>query len=124
MSFSTALAMVGKRILVIDTEPVSVLIKLHLTLRGHKVMTASGHAEIYKKIKHFRPEVITMDTEGGVGIEMIERLKSDPSTRDIPVMVLTISDNEEQCLEMGANCFMQKPFDADKLAQNIDYLAS
>jgi class 3 adenylate cyclase len=56
------------------------------------------------------------------GYEVLERLKADPALRDIPVIVLSASDESERvvrCIEMGAEDYLPKPFDPVLLQARI-----
>ena len=56
------------------------------------------------------------------GYEVLERLKADPALRDIPVIVLSASDETERvarCIEMGAEDYLPKPFDPVLLQARI-----
>ncbi len=71
-----------------------------------------------------KPDVIITDVEmpGMNGYEVCEKLKSDPATSHIPVLFLSSLDSLQQRLsgfESGADDYLVKPFEADKLADKI-----
>ncbi len=56
------------------------------------------------------------------GIEVLEKMKSDPRTKKIPVVVLTSSRQDpdiRRCYELGANSYIVKPVDFDKFADAV-----
>ena len=56
------------------------------------------------------------------GIEVLEKMKSDPRTKKIPVVVLTSSRQDpdiKRCYELGANSYIVKPVDFDKFADAV-----
>lgn len=56
------------------------------------------------------------------GIEVLEKVKSDPQTRSIPVVMLTSSNESpdiEKCFELGANSYIVKPVDSDNFFHAI-----
>jgi CheY-like chemotaxis protein len=68
-----------------------------------------------------KPDVILLDLNQRVpGKQLLERLKTDPDTRDIPVVVMTAIENDAMrglCLSLGAIEFVLKPFDAMFMAR-------
>jgi len=59
------------------------------------------------------------------GIEVLKAIKNDPRTRPIPVAVLTSSrqqDDMNNCYQLGANSYIQKPIDFDQFQKMIDDL--
>jgi len=59
------------------------------------------------------------------GIEVLEKIKSDERTKAIPVVVLTSSRQEpdiEKCYQLGANSYIVKPVDFDKLVEAVSQL--
>jgi len=56
------------------------------------------------------------------GLEVLERLRADPRTRLLPIVILTSSDEEQDRLrsyENGANSFVRKPLDFAELAETV-----
>ena len=59
------------------------------------------------------------------GVEVLRRLKADPSTRNIPVIMLTTTDDPreiQQCYELGCNCYITKPVEYQKFAEVMSRL--
>ena len=79
-------------VLTIDDDPVAVKhIEAVLGEKGFTVVGALSAAEGMRAAKAERPDVIILDLlmPGTDGFEVVERLKADPSTADIPIVVLT-----------------------------------
>jgi CheY-like chemotaxis protein len=73
------------------------------------------------------PRVILLDVKLPrlSGIEVLERLKADPRTRGIPVVMLTSSSQDadlQLCYQRGANSYIVKPVDLDEFTETVDRL--
>ena len=56
------------------------------------------------------------------GIDVLRRLKADPATDQLPVIVLTTTDDPrevQRCYELGCNCYVLKPVDYDRFVEAI-----
>ena len=56
------------------------------------------------------------------GMEVLEKIKSDPNIKSIPVVILTSSQEDpdiKKCYDLGANSYIVKPVDSDKFFQSI-----
>jgi two-component system response regulator len=74
-----------------------------------------------------RPKLILLDLKLPKldGIQVLEKIKSDPSTRRTPVVVLTSSKEEPdiaRCYDLGANSYIVKPVDFDEFRECITQL--
>jgi len=59
------------------------------------------------------------------GVEVLKRLKSDPRTRNMPVIMLTTTDDPReirQCYDLGCNCYVTKPVDYQKFSDVMNRL--
>jgi two-component system, cell cycle response regulator len=117
------------RVLVVDdVEPNVRLLEAKLQHEYYTVMTAnSGEAAIAKALSE-NPDVILLDVmmPGLDGFETCKRLKEDPATRHIPVMMVTALDQREdrvRGLEVGADDFLSKPIDDVTLLARVKSLA-
>ena len=108
-------------ILVVDDEP-DVLFLLRLTLEsaGYSVVEAAHGAEALETIHHARPTLVITDLMMPVmdGRELIRRVRSEPETADLPIMLL--SANPDQSID--ADRVMRKPFNPRDLTRVIDEL--
>ena len=105
------------RILVVDdVEPNVRLLEAKLTLEYYEVLTAGDGATALQIASDERPDIILLDVmmPGMDGFETCRRLKADPVTRHIPVVLVTALDGREdkiKGLEAGADDFVTKPID-------------
>jgi signal transduction histidine kinase/CheY-like chemotaxis protein/HAMP domain-containing protein len=111
----------GNRIvLAIDDDPdVISLISQELEEEGYQVVGAQRALEGIQQAQHLHPHAITLDImmPGMDGWEAISRLKSDPATADIPVIVVSIIDDKERGFKLGADEYLVKPVDRESLSR-------
>ncbi len=106
-----------------DTPDVIRVIRLALH-HEFRVLAASDGEKGWQLAKKHRPTVIVTDLmmPGLDGLELTRRLRSDPCTRHIPVVMLTArADVEDRVagLEMGVNAYLAKPFSAKELITTV-----
>ena len=104
-----------------DDETYSMALKLRLEAHGVAVVRAFDGMEGLRSAFGRLADVILLDYEmpGGRGDYILRRLKDNPVTKDIPVIVITgTSDHnlERKMLALGAAKFMTKPIDFNELA--------
>ncbi|HEY0600297.1 PleD family two-component system response regulator [Brevundimonas sp.] len=105
------------RILVVDdVEPNVRLLEAKLTLEYYEVLTAMDGAGALEIAAAERPDIILLDVmmPGMDGFETCRRLKADPVTRHIPVVLVTALDGREDKIKglgVGADDFVTKPID-------------
>jgi two-component system alkaline phosphatase synthesis response regulator PhoP/two-component system response regulator VicR len=119
-----------RRILVVDDEPnIRRLIELHLSGAGYQVLTACDGEEALAAVEGRRPDLIVLDVmmPGPDGFQVLETLKGDPETADIPVLMLTAKDGDDQIRHgwrTGADMYLTKPFNPEELRRVIDRMAA
>lgn len=91
---------------------------------GHKVIYAENGEKGYALAKSAKPDLIIMDIEMPVmnGIEATTRIKSDPDTAQIPVLIFTALGSEEdirKAREAGGQGFLNKPISREALQESI-----
>ena len=108
----------GPLILVIEDDMVAAeLIRTHLTDGGYRVaLVASGHAGL-GAARRLQPHAITLDL--GLpdldGWEVLYRLKNDPATQGIPVLIVSARDQGQVGFSLGAVDYLVKPVDPKRL---------
>lgn len=107
------------RVLVIDDDrSIRELLSLHLANRGYDVAVAEDAIVGGKIVLAARPQLIIIDVNMPYmdGPEFVAALKSDPQTRDIPVVFLTSDDDVvDRAKRLGAVACLKKPIMADRL---------
>ena len=105
-----------KRVLVVDDERHIVrLVQVNLERQGYEVLTAYDGVECLEKAKAEKPDLIILDVmmPRMDGFEALQRLKSDPETNQIPVIMLTARAQDRDVLQgyqYGAALYLTKPF--------------
>jgi signal transduction histidine kinase len=104
------------RILVVDDNRTNRLkLSMSLEQQGHTVCPAEGGQQALDRLKAEAFDVILLDIlmPGMDGYQVLERIKSDPERRDIPVIVISAVDDIDsvvRCIEMGADDYLPKAF--------------
>jgi two-component system, cell cycle response regulator len=117
------------RVLVVDDlEPNRRLLEAKLGAEYYEVVTARRGEEAVQKARRGRIDIVLLDVmmPGGMdGFETCRRLKSEPETRHIPVVLVTTLDDREsriKGLEAGAEDFLTKPIDDVQLIARVKNL--
>ena len=90
--------------------------------KGFRAVVTGRGAEALQLARELKPDAITLDVSlpDVDGWRVLERLKDDPATRHIPVYLVTVTDEPERSLQMGAMGFLLKPADRTALAGAFD----
>jgi signal transduction histidine kinase/CheY-like chemotaxis protein len=110
-------------ILVIDDDAsVRDLTSRFLTKLGFHVVAAANGEEGMRLARQVEPLVITLDVimPECDGWTVLKKLKKDPALAEIPVIMVTIVDNEAMGIDLGASNYLIKPVDRDRLAVLIE----
>jgi signal transduction histidine kinase/CheY-like chemotaxis protein len=110
----------GSLVLVIDDDPiVHDLVSRSLMREGFRVETAKDGIEGLKKAKELQPDAITLDVmmPRMDGWAVLTKLKSDPATANIPVIMLTMVSDQSMGYALGAAEFLTKPIDRNRLIE-------
>ncbi|HEX5422609.1 MAG TPA: ATP-binding protein [Candidatus Acidoferrales bacterium] len=113
----------AETILVIDDDPVvRDLMSRFLGKMGFDVVAATSGEQGLALARRIRPAVITLDVvmPGIDGWGVLKSLKADPQLSGIPVIMVTIVDNEIASANLGASAHLVKPIDRDRLADLIE----
>ncbi len=107
-----------KRIVVVEPDlDIREIVGHILSDRGFEVIPYENEKGMFENIVFIMPDIILLDifsvTEAGT--ELCRRLKEDPKTRDIPVIVLSTHTRAEIVKEICAEDVIPKPFDIDHL---------
>jgi signal transduction histidine kinase/CheY-like chemotaxis protein len=112
----------GARVLVIEDEPGAIrLLRTYLEAEGYSVQVATdGEAGIHAARAQL-PDAIILDIllPGLDGWEVLRRLKADPEVCDVPVVVVTVVDERNVAMSLGAVDYFLKPVDPDALLARL-----
>jgi CheY-like chemotaxis protein len=114
-----------KTILLVDDSKTLLLMEQMILKQGpYRLVTASDGVEAIEKARQEQPQLILLDLMMPEldGLETCKRLKSDDSTRQIPVIVVTTrgeSGKKEQAFASGCDDFLTKPIGAHTLLEKV-----
>jgi DNA-binding response OmpR family regulator len=117
-------------VLAVDDEPhILFILSKVLNSKGCKVLTADGGEKAIKLTLKNMPDLIILDVmmPDISGFDVCQHLKSDPKTKDIPIVILTAEQNEahkEAMIRMGIADYIPKPFSPNGLSKKIDEILS
>jgi two-component system, cell cycle response regulator DivK len=112
-------------ILIVDDNPSNLkLAKILLESEGHHVITAGDADEALRVLETLVPHLILMDIQlpGMDGLTLTERLKSNPRTRDIPVVAMTayaMKGDEARAHAAGCQGYITKPIDTRHFVADV-----
>jgi DNA-binding response OmpR family regulator len=110
-------------VLVIDDDPtIHDLVRRFLSKQGFKILTANSGEEGLRLAKTLRPQAITLDVmmPGMNGWSVLTALKANPQTADIPVVMMTMVDDQNLGYALGAAEYLLKPVQAKQLGTVLD----
>ena len=118
----------GRVLVVDDDDVIRQLITVNLELEGFEVATAVDGQDCLDKVKDVRPDVITLDIMMPRldGWEAASRLRADPDTDSIKVVLLSARAQEADLARgsrIGVDAYLTKPFDPDELIEVVRTLA-
>ncbi len=115
----------GARVLVVeDSATTAVMITEFLRQQGYHVQESRSGEEGLRVARRFRPDIILMDClmPGIDGLEACRRLRRDPVTEDVPVLIITALNDEQaaqEAIDAGASDFITKPIFMPVLRQRL-----
>ncbi len=115
----------GKVLVVDDEEYIQHILNFSFGAEGYDVVTAADGEEGIKKAKSEKPDIIVLDIMMPKmdGYEACRRLKTDPSTKNIPVILLTAKGREvdrKLGTQAGADDYVVKPFSPGRLIERVE----
>jgi len=115
-------------LLVEDQDSIRHLIEALVSARGHKVVAAKNGAKALELALNTPPDVVLLDLHlPGLydGFDVCEKLRANPTTRTVPVVVISASDDTEsrdKAARTGATSYYGKPFSPMALLKELETL--
>lgn len=112
-----------QKILILEDEPnLSELLKELLTIEGYNVSAPNSFDQINEMVAKFLPDAIIMDIHLGDidGLKAIADIRLDPTHSDLYILALSGVNLTYEAKEAGANAFLQKPFMADEIINQLN----
>lgn len=110
-----------KKILAVDDERHIVrLVQVNLERAGYEVVTAFDGKDALEKVASEQPDLVVLDVMMPYmdGFEVLQNLRKNPSTRDLPVIMLTAKAQDADVFrgwQSGVDCYLTKPFNPMEL---------
>ncbi len=115
----------GKIILAVDDDPQVIgLYERYLHPQGYQVVPLTDSSRTVERVKQLKPAAVTLDImmPGIDGWQILANLKSDPQTRDTPVILCTILEELDRGFNLGAADYLVKPILEEDLVRALDRL--
>jgi PAS domain S-box-containing protein len=112
-------------VLIVEDEPSArELMVSYLEPQGYQTATAASVEEGLVKLRELCPDVVTLDLllPGEKGWHMLSELRRKPETASLPVIVVSVLDEQESALASGASAYLTKPVKKDVLLRTIKQL--
>ena len=110
-----------------DHQDVVDILRIMLESKGFNVRCAYSGKDLFAGMEELKPDIIILDIMMPVmdGLEVLTRLKGDPSTAYIPVILLTAMVQQENIFEgykTGADYYITKPFTSTQVLEGINII--
>lgn len=111
-----------------DSKTVRIIIRNAFKRYDCEIVEASHGVEGLEKAKT-KPDLVLLDITMPImdGIEMLQKLRANPTTSDIPVIMLTAEGQKataEQAMALGSRGYLMKPFTNDTLVQHVSKIVT
>ncbi|HEX9126394.1 MAG TPA: response regulator [Methylomirabilota bacterium] len=113
------------RVLIVEDEPdIRELVVHHLKREGYQVSAAASGEEALRQVQTAPPDLVLLDLMMPAmdGLEVCRRLRQDPVTASLPIVMLTAKGDEVDRvlgLEIGADDYVVKPFSPKELLARV-----
>jgi CheY-like chemotaxis protein len=115
--------MISKTVLVVDDDQdIAQLIRLQLENNGYRVLTTGRGRQALEIARRSKIDLIVLDRllPDVNGMEVLEALKADSATTDIPIIFLTIVEDDGTAMERGASAYMTKPINEALFLEQVE----
>ncbi len=116
------------RILVVEDDPdIAELLRHYLERASHQVDVLTNGTDVLPRVRENEPDLVILDRmlPGLDGLEICRLLRAQPSTADLPLMMVTARAEESDRivgLELGADDYITKPFSAKEVVARVNAL--
>lgn len=115
-----------RKILIIDDDPdILEALEIFFNEVGFDVSICENGEKVMEEVKSMHPHIILLDLllSGSDGGEITKELKSQESTKNIPVIIISAHPKaKERAFGCGADGFLAKPFDLEELLTHVKKL--
>lgn len=118
------------RVLIVDDERMNVqLLEVMLEPEGYQLLTAGSGEAALEAVAHHAPDLVVLDVmmPGMTGYQVATRIKENPATRHIPIVMLSALDDRNSRahgLLAGAEAYLTKPVNRAALCERVRELLS
>ncbi len=112
-----------RKILFVEDDPdIVTLVKTLMEDNGYEVFTLGRGRSVVKKAEAKQPDLIILDLilPDAEGQEVLQALKENPTTADIPVIIMSVSQDDGSVWNLGAADYLTKPVDNEDLLQSVE----
>jgi len=104
-----------------DNEGLIRLLRRYLAEHNYRVIEASNGMDALRLARELQPDVISLDVmmPSQDGWEVLQRLKSEPATQHIPIIICSVLDDPELAFSLGAACYLKKPISQTDLVEAL-----
>ncbi|MBT8218656.1 MAG: response regulator [Bacteroidia bacterium] len=116
---------VDKTILIVDDDsPIRSLLRQEFGELGYKIREAENGKAALDSVREQKPDLIILDVMMPEmnGFDVAAVLKNDPTTMDIPIIILSIVEDKERGFRIGVDRYMTKPINTEKLFTEVSGL--
>ncbi len=108
-----------------DDRQTLFLYEKYLERSGFQVLPVRSVEDARRSVQRVRPAAMVLDVmlEGETSWNFLAEMKTKPDTRDIPILVVTVTDREQKARALGADEFWLKPVEATQLLRKLGELA-
>jgi DNA-binding response OmpR family regulator len=107
-----------------DDKTFTGLLKTVFELEGYQAAIASDPTDLLPAVNQIKPMLLVMDVHAGRGdtVGVLQELKSNETTKTLPVIMTSGMDRRDECLRAGADAFILKPFRPSELLELVEEL--
>jgi CheY-like chemotaxis protein/two-component sensor histidine kinase len=112
----------GRVLIIDDDEAVHAVLSNMLTREGYSTRTAREGKEGLRIANEYKPDIVILDIllPGADGWSVLAKLKALPGFADVPIILLTMGENKDMGMALGATDYLTKPIDANRLLPVLD----